>query len=70
MTCCISRSSFLVLIPLCVLGRAASLHPFVHVVFLELPETAHVVSGHFVPVNSDVHGVIADTEVLAYLAYR
>ena len=51
-------------------GSATGLHPFVHLILLELPEAAHAMCGHFMFINPLVHGVIADPEVLAYFADR
>ena len=52
------------------LGSTTGLHPFVHLILLELPEAAHAMCGHFMFINPLVHGVIADPEVLAYFADR
>jgi hypothetical protein len=47
----------------------ASLDPSIDLFFFKLPESAYSMSGHAVPVYPAVHGVTADTEILAYLVY-
>ena len=44
---------------------ASSSNPLIHFLALELPKATHLVAGHATVVDPGVHGVLADTEVLA-----
>lgn len=50
------------------LGNATSFYPFVHFIFLELPETPMRCAGISCFIDAVVYGVIADPEVFATLA--